>query len=1033
MPASPPRRGLTHPTLAVFVGLALVIVFGTVVVYTMRTLVAEKVARHWLAKQGVPAGLEIRSLSLTGFSGRLRLGDPVKPDLTVERFDVRYVLSGPWEGHAFNLRILSARLYRPHLRARYADGKFSLGGLDRMIREFSTGPKNAGPKPDVFVEDGSLALVTPGGVLNLHIDGTMKAGAVEQIRAHLDPLTLIFGDKRFRTAGGSLQLDAKRGRATAHASLPDTSFSYPGRSVQIAHATIAADLPEITASPEIVGAIHVRLSVRGIRGKTGIAQAEGGKFDATFGGKLDANVQRQALEGELSALGDLAAIGFSKTRARGVSTQFHLLKLIVAHDDHRLTASWGGHAGVQIAQLNDSGSHLSNVVGTTQIANGRLEVSTHVAFGASLLGQTSGRGGFEASTANSLAAKAPVLSGQATYLSAMSRALTAFTFEAPAWHLELSDQGIGIQLRAPLSLNTTAGAHVSVRGGANAFKNFRRLTGAGAIALNGEGLPRISADISDLAVSPSVTYADLRLDGEGDALFARGLKFQVTGHVQKVGPRFSFTLKGCAPMTAVELAFAPNPLMDFHGEVCPSPGPIVETGPSGWHAQGRILKASGKVATFAAQASAAEGAFDARGRSGALDSASLVLNHAALNDITVPERFFPLSASGQVDLARGVWDGNLVTSTPGGRPFGRIHIRHEVRTSTGRADIDASKLNFAPGVLEPSDLTPMAKFAKDAEGHAGFTGFFAWGPKGASSSGGKFVGRELRFQSPLGPVVGFDSDLNFTSLSPLVSAQDQRIAVHEVQALIPVTGLSVIFDLDKQTLTVDAATANFAQGHMRLEPLVAPLGANSKLNGVLVFDHVNVGQILATSSLADSVKMDAVVDARIPFEFGPSGLHILNGHLAAVGPGRISISRKALGGVAVSGTDTSKASDNGASFTQDLAYQAMDNLAFDELEATLSSLAGDKLGILFHIKGRHDPPQRRRATVALADVLSGHALRKPIDLPSDTKIDLTLDTTLNFGELVTALEDAWRASLGQDRDHTRSGPVQRPPEKVEVK
>ena len=102
----------------------------------------------------------------------------------------------------------------------------------------------------------------------------------------------------------------------------------------------------------------------------------------------------------------------------------------------------------------------------------------------------------------------------------------------------------------------------------------------------------------------------------------------------------------------------------------------------------------------------------------------------------------------------------------------------------------------------------------------------------------------------------------------------------------------------------------------------------------------------------------------------------------------------------------------------------MDNLSFDQLDATMNSIAGERLGVLFHIKGRHDPPTRQSATIAVSDLIGGKALNKPIPLPSDTQINLTLDTSLNFGELVAALSQAWRDSLAGGDPGGRSPAVQ---------
>ena len=57
------------------------------------------------------------------------------------------------------------------------------------------------------------------------------------------------------------------------------------------------------------------------------------------------------------------------------------------------------------------------------------------------------------------------------------------------------------------------------------------------------------------------------------------------------------------------------------------------------------------------------------------------------------------------------------------------------------------------------------------------------------------------------------------------------------------------------------------------------------------------------------------------------------------------------------------------------------------------------------------PPKPQVAEVAFADILNGTALYKPIPLPSGTPIDLTLDTSLNFDELLKSYAEAWSKSL----------------------
>ncbi len=529
--------------------------------------------------------------------------------------------------------------------------------------------------------------------------------------------------------------------------------------------------------------------------------------------------------------------------------------------------------------------------------------------------------------------------------------------------------------------------------------------------------------------------ADIAASGGFDALVVRGARFQLAGRLVGAGSGARFDLSDCGPVGARRLAFDSNPVDAFAARLCPGAGPLVLVDARGWRTAGRLANASGDIASAAIVLRAAEGAFEASGAATGLERAALVLDRGVISDTTAPIRFRAVDAAGRADLAGGVWTGAFTADTRAGHRIGRIAIRHDVASGAGRADIDAGGLAFAPTALQPGDLTPMANFAREADGRAGFNGWFTWGADGHTASGGDLIARSLTFKSPLGRVVGIDADLHFVSLAPLVSAPDQRIEVGRVEAITPLSGVRVQFELSADQLSLKSASGSFAEGRISLEPVVAPLAAGSTIQAVLVLDHVDLGEIIAVSSLADAVKLDAVVDGRVPFTIGPSGLTIQHGHIGAIAPGRLSISRQALaGGVgARAPAAPSPAAPRQAGFAEDLAYQAMENLAFDQLDASVDSLPGDRLGTLFHIKGRHDPPQVQRARIAVTDLISGHALDKPLTLPSDTRIDLTLDTTLNFGEIVRAIGQTWRDSLGDGGEARRPGPAEPPASSMTIK
>ncbi|MCY1383018.1 hypothetical protein D9M69_711020 [compost metagenome] len=81
----------------------------------------------------------------------------------------------------------------------------------------------------------------------------------------------------------------------------------------------------------------------------------------------------------------------------------------------------------------------------------------------------------------------------------------------------------------------------------------------------------------------------------------------------------------------------------------------------------------------------------------------------------------------------------------------------------------------------------------------------------------------------------------------------------------------------------------------------------------------------------------------------------------------------------------------------------MQDLAISDLTAHVDSLDEGRLGVRFRIKGRHDPPEREQLRLTFLELLRRDFLKKKLILPSDTPIDLTLDTTWNANQIVSDL------------------------------
>jgi hypothetical protein len=419
---------------------------------------------------------------------------------------------------------------------------------------------------------------------------------------------------------------------------------------------------------------------------------------------------------------------------------------------------------------------------------------------------------------------------------------------------------------------------------------------------------------------------------------------------------------------------------------------------------GRVASAAADVDFLQARLSDADGAIDLAG-AGARLAADLRLTSGAASDLAPAKRFNPVRLAGGARLAGGVWRGGLAVRDPAGRALADLTLSHAMDTGRGGVGIATGRLAFAPGGLQPAALSPLAAaIGSPAEGEASFTGRLDWTPAGSASSGVLDVPR-LDFQSPAGRVGGLAGRLVFASLAPLVAAPGQTLRATEIATpLGPVRDASLTFGLDARALTVVGGEGAFGGGRVRVESLALPLTPGAPIRGVVRLEGVQLHDLVEASPFASRVDLQARVTGRIPFEAQGTKLRITGGDLHAVEPGRLSIQRTALTGVAASGAVAAPGApttpEPGTDTFTDFAYQAMENLAFSTLEASVTSRPDGRLGVLFHIVGKHDPPQHQEIRLSLTDLIGRRFLGQKLPLPSGTGVDLTLDTTLNLDDLL---------------------------------
>jgi hypothetical protein len=574
-------------------------------------------------------------------------------------------------------------------------------------------------------------------------------------------------------------------------------------------------------------------------------------------------------------------------------------------------------------------------------------------------------------------------------------------------HVESADGRFKFAMAEPLTVKGAAGGllQVPVLTLEGAPKNLHGILKA---ALSGKGLPSITLDLPQWSYADSSWQSQLSATARFDYAMLRGVSLQGSGMLAGKGADWRFDLKSCARLNLK--AFHPgatNLAENLAGSLCPvSAKPLLALDPKGWRLMTDARGMGADLPLANVRAEQADGMLDFSGGAQMPPQGTVNLVSARMTDRVKSPRFHPMTGAGTITLKKNIWQGRLAVTEPAGKTaLGTVTFAHDMATAKGAAHIAAPKLAFADGKLQPETLSPLLAAFKHADGTAEFSGDVQWNPKAITSSG-RLAIANLDFLTPLGKAHGVKTTLDFRSLLPPATGPGQTLTISRIDWTLPLTNLTARFAFRPTEVSVDAVDTAIAEGHVALGPFAINPASPGKIQGTADIKSIALSALIAASNLEGKVKLEGKVSGHIPFTAGPEGFRIAKGQLKADGVGRLSIDRALW------------AQGDGAATTnavQGFAYQALENLSYEQLSAELNSVAGGRLQAVFRIKGKSDPPKPQEAQVGLMELLNGTALQKPIPLPSNTPIDLTLDTSLNFDELLKSYAEAWSKTLSQDK------------------
>lgn len=867
------------------------------------------------------------------------------------------------------------------------DGLFSLDAKVRATAATITGQSLDQPRLNL-----ALAGTSAGRIENLAVKasgtGALQAARLTTPSAHIDGLDLagrVIGMDLARNAGTArFSFDADLNGLAANVAAAGNSTGQARLAARFAEvrAVLRPEGGQLSLVPDITLSAP-RLSASGTTARDAVVEfaSPGAQVDWKTAGGWTVQSPIQA-------------------RARAASLAQPILEGDLALTDFALALDGD-------AALSDKGAPRIFLNGSARSQGGALSPAAAKAFAAAI----------------------PLIGTDPVGEGAITGAFKTARLDAPDINLRTGASGLQVFFNRPLELVGAAGARATVtalRSGPIAVTADGEVRGGLIAHLGGARLPELDLEVplyqAGIDKGGLTLKADTRLTAAFDGDSLHELKLSAPIRLTRGGGVLAADLGECAPVSLSAFGEKAMPLLTkITLQVCPEPGqPVLDLGFKGWRFGARLKDFQADAPAGEALIRTAQGRIAMNGTGDGAPAGEAQIASARITDGAAMKRFEPLSVSGKLDLAQDVWTGPiLVADAAKGRSLATVRVSHTMATSTGHADIAASNLTFAKDGLQPGELSPLAAvLVRDAVGAVAFTGRADWSPTSEMKTSGHLTTAGVDFQSQFGLVKKARGELNFTSLAPMVTAPDQAVSAEEISWLVPLTKASARIAIRADRIAIDRAQADVAGGQVILDPLDLLYVPNSPMSGALRLVQIDLGALIKQFNLADKIDIEARIDGTVPFAFTNGALRLDKGHIFATGPGRLSIKREALtGAVAAAGAPPSDAPGAPTqapvpvapqSGVQDIAYQALENLAFEKLEADLVSQPQGRLGILFKINGSNDPPTGGDTRISVFDLLRGKALDS-FTLPKGTPVNLTLDTSLNFDELLAAYSQRGRS------------------------
>ncbi len=348
----------------------------------------------------------------------------------------------------------------------------------------------------------------------------------------------------------------------------------------------------------------------------------------------------------------------------------------------------------------------------------------------------------------------------------------------------------------------------------------------------------------------------------------------------------------------------------------------------------------------------------------------------------------PIDFAGTLEPANGGYEIAATGTALGEQVTAAARATLDPVAPSLRARLTLAPIAFAPGGVQPGDLTPVLAELTQVSGALSATLGLRWAASGPQARA-EVTLDDLDFGYGEGlRVAGLSGRLELDSLMPLRTAAPQRLTAARLEAGVTMTDLSAELavaptpDGGAPELRVIAAAAQALGGSLRLRDGRIDPAANRQ-EATLVLDGIDVAALLALLDTPD-VAATGRLSGTVPIRVAGDTVTIPGGALAAEAPGVLRLTSEAA-----------RRALAGGGQSVELLMQALENFQYEELALTLEKPAAGTTLVTLRLLGQNP------------EVLDGQPFDVNVRLETDlAPLLLALSQALELTE--GAVERLWR-------------------------